>query len=198
MDRSAQARIEELKKQIREIARQDTYFGTLPENLHEDEETVLRRILAYESTPRRELREVLVQSGIQLPAPEHLSDDELHVVLWQVIYELVVRRIVISKTDHLSDRDLYTLLWNKTLRQELPIELSEPSMVIQIDMTSLPDYQEGLRVYLKYYATEDERFIFAMLHPHFRAPGHCEPPARRDHLIPAFRDCAHRVVYGAG
>jgi hypothetical protein len=51
-------------------------------------------------------------------------------------------------------------------------------------MTETANYEEGLQTYLKYYAGEEERSRYARMFPDLEIPPHCEPPNRRDHLIP--------------
>jgi hypothetical protein len=55
---------------------------------------------------------------------------------------------------------------------------------MQIDMTESGNYEEGLRTYLTYYASEKERRRYAKMFRKMHIPDHIEPPKRRDHLIP--------------
>src|SRR4051812_26106295 len=41
---------------------------------------------------------------LRLPPPDQLSNGELHDILWDTIYKLFEKRIVLDFTDHLSDR----------------------------------------------------------------------------------------------
>jgi len=41
-----------------------------------------------------------------------------------------------------------------------------------------------MSIYLKYYATEEQRQLYSQVYPDFKMPEHVEPPRRRDHLIP--------------
>ncbi len=176
-----QARIEELKQKIRDATGQNPVFGTMNDCPPEVEEAFLKNVLAYETAPCKPLVEALLESGIAVPAPGELSDAQLSDKLWEVIHGLLALRISVGNTDHLSDRELYTLLYDDTLQNEFVIGLAQNTVV---DMTELSDYDEGLRIYLKYYASEKERRSYAESFPDMKIPPHCEPPKRRDHLIP--------------
>ena len=124
---------------------------------------------------------MLVQSGLKLPPPDHLTDSGLYDKLWELIRTLLELRISIDNTDHLSDRELYTVLCNETLQSDFA---AGTGCILHIDMTESADYEEGLQTYLKYYASEKELRRYARMFPDLTIPAHCEPPARRDHLIP--------------
>jgi len=123
---------------------------------------------------------VLQESDIELPRPKKLRDRELTIKLWEVIHALLRNCVVIGNTDHLSDRELYTLLWNETLRREY---ILSPHYPLHIDMTKT-GVDDGMPIYLKYYATEAQRRMYSEVYPEFDMPPHVEPPCRRDHLIP--------------
>jgi hypothetical protein len=74
-----------------------------------------------------------------------------------------------------------TLLFSETLNVEIVVGMEQ---TMQIDMTETGNYEDGLRTYLIYYASEKERRRYARIFPKLHVPPHCEPPRRRDHLIP--------------
>jgi hypothetical protein len=173
-------RIEQLRQKIREATGENPIFGGSPNCPPELEEAFLEKVLAFETSPRRVLFDLLQEMGIHLPKPVELKGEQLTLKLWEVINALLARYIVISNTDHLDNRELYTLLWNETLRQEFVISQHH---TLHIDMTRTgPD--DGMPVYLKYYATEEQRRLIMKHNPGFKMPEHVEPPPRRDHLIP--------------
>jgi len=173
-------RIEELRQRIREATGQNPVFGTSPDCPPEVEEAFLERALAYETSPKRVLFDLLVEAGIDLPRPRKLTDKEITTKLWDVIHALLARSVVIGNTDHLTDRDLYVLLWNETLRDEYVISVEYP---VNIDMTKT-GVDDGMPTYLKYYASEVQREMYREAYPDAELPDHVEPPPRRDHLIP--------------
>jgi len=127
------------------------------------------------------LMDALGDSGISVPAPDNVPDNELTAKLWEVIHGLLALGVSIANTDHLSDRALYALLHDETLHDEFVVGFAQK---MQIDMTEIGSYEDGLRTYLTYYATEKERRRYAKMFPKMHIPPHCEPPKRRDHLIP--------------
>jgi hypothetical protein len=87
------------------------------------------------------------------PHPDSLSDEELHRILGEVINKLFAQRIVLDFTAHLSDRELYCLI----LRDILPArekKLDWPNNYLHWDCTGSNGDPE---VWLRYYATEEER-----------------------------------------
>jgi len=129
------------------------------------------------------LFDLVKEAGVELPRPEELDDKVLSARLWEVIHALLAKSIIICNTDHLDDRELYTLLWKEFLREEYVIS---PNDVLHLDTTRTgPD--DGMPIYLTYYATEPQRELYSAIHPDFKMPDHVEPPRRRDHLIPGRR-----------
>jgi hypothetical protein len=174
-------RIQQLRQKIRDVTGQDPMFGSTAECPPELEEAFLESVLAFESSPRRRLLAVLGELGVELPQPKKLIGKELTAKLWEVIHALLGQSVVLCNTDHLSDRELYALLWKKTLRREFVISSRH---TLHIDMTETAD-DTGMAIYLKYYATEDQRQMYSEVYPSFKMPEHLDPPKRRDHLIPA-------------
>jgi hypothetical protein len=173
-------RIEELRQKIREATGEEPLFGNTAECPPEVEEAFLESVLAFESAPKRNLLDLLNESGIELPRPTQVNDNQLTAKLWEIIRALVSRNIILSNTDHLSDRELYTLLWNETLRQEFVVS---PAHTLHLDVTE-SGVDNGLLTYLRYYASDKEREMYSELYPDFDMPAHVEPPPRRDLLIP--------------
>jgi hypothetical protein len=180
-DPQRRARIEELKQKIRDATGENPVFGTINGCPPEIEEAFLRSVLAYEIAPKKALIDALVESGVSVPAPADLPDHVLSSKLWEVIHGLLALGITIGNTDHLSDRALYAVLYDETLHTEFAVGFKQ---TMQIDMTETGNYEDGLRTYLTYYATEKERRKYAKMFPKLLIPPHCEPPKRRDHLIP--------------
>jgi hypothetical protein len=93
------------------------------------------------------------QPKLVLPAPETLSGQQLHDLLWDTIEKLYDQRIVLDFTDHLTDRQLYCLICRDILpSSEKKIDRSRTFLHWQcIDAADDPE------VWLRYYATQDER-----------------------------------------
>jgi hypothetical protein len=173
-------RAKELRRRIQQETGYRALFGSSSDCPPEVEESFLEHVLAFETAPRRTLHNLLTRLGIELPGPRELKDPELSQKLWQVIHALLQQSIVLGNTDHLSDRELYTLLWTETMHR---LFVMCPRCTLQIDMTSSGS-DNGMPVYLKYYASQAERELYSEMYPDFKMPDHEEPPARRDHLIP--------------
>ena len=132
--------------------------------------------------PQTTLFALLQEAGIDMPAPDALSDSELTALLWKIIEGLADIGVYLTSTDHLSDRELYTVLWQDTLIQEHPIVPDEFQMMTHIDLLGGWS-NEDMRTYLKYYADDQERARFAS-ETNAAIPEHEDPPFRRDHLLP--------------
>jgi len=173
-------RIQELRQKIREVTGEEPTFGSSADCPPEIEEAFLKSVLAFETAPKRNIFELLTETGMDLPCATRLGDAELTRKLWEVIRTLVSRNIILANTDHLSDRELYALLWNETLRKDFVIS---PTHTLHLDMTRT-GVDDGMPIYLRYYASEEQREMYSELYPEFDMPPHVEPPRRRDHLIP--------------
>ena len=134
----------------------------------------------YGTSPKRMLMDLLREAGIDLPRPQKMTGREVTAKLWEMIHGLLGHSIVLCNTDHLSDRELYTLLWKETLRKEF---VRAPRYPLHIDMTKT-GVDDGMPVYLKYYASEPQRQMYSQVYPEFKMPAHVDPRPRRDHLIP--------------
>jgi hypothetical protein len=174
-------RIELLRQRVRNVTGADPTFGAVGDCPQESKEAFLESVLAFESSSPRRLLDVLRESGVELPQPRKLTGKALTSKLWEVIHALLARSVLLCNTDHLSDRTLYTLLWKKTLRTEFVISSRH---TLNIDMTDTGG-DTGMAIYLKYYATEEQRQMYSEVYPNFKMPHHVDPPKRRDHLIPA-------------
>jgi len=78
------------------------------------ENEYLACMLAWEQAPVLPIYRWF-EPELRPPRPESLSDEDLHHILWDVIYKLYEKRIVLDFTDHLSDRELYTLIFRDIL-----------------------------------------------------------------------------------
>lgn len=116
------------------------------------ENEFLESMLAWERAPILPIAKWF-DPELTLPAPEELSDEELHDRLWVVIHLLYAKRIVLDFTDHLSDRELYVLIYRDILpAQEKKIDLGRH--YLHWDCADVGDDPE---IWLRYYATAEER-----------------------------------------
>ena len=116
------------------------------------ENEFLASMLAWEQAPILPIYRWF-EPELRLPRPESLKDDDLHQILWDVIRKLAVKRIVLDFTDHLSDRELYCLIYRDILPAREK-KLDYPGSYLHWDCTGAGGDSE---VWLRYYATEEER-----------------------------------------
>ena len=81
----------------------------------DEREQFWQRVMDFENTPLVSDFQRLTDTGMQLPAPDTMNDEQLTAKLWEVIHGLASMGIFLSKTDHLSDRQLYTELSQRVL-----------------------------------------------------------------------------------
>ena len=131
--------------------------------------------------------QVLVDSGIELPAPDDLGDSRLSAKLWEVIDALAFLGVELEFTNHLSDRELYAELWNRILREEIGVVPEMTASIYHVDLIGTGS-EADLDVYLAYYATEKERREWARDLGDRPLPEHKDLPFDRDRYLP----CASR------
>jgi len=73
------------------------------------ENEYLASMLAWERAPSIPICEWF-DPVLELPPPGTLGDAQLHELLWETIYKLHSKRIVLDFADHLTDRELYALI----------------------------------------------------------------------------------------
>ncbi|MBX3426446.1 MAG: hypothetical protein KF688_12260 [Pirellulales bacterium] len=121
-----------------------------------DENEFLQSMLEWERAPILPICEWFTPK-LDLPHPDDLSDDVLRVKLAQVIDRLFERRIVLDFTDHLSDRQLYCLVFRDILPAHEKM-IDRRSNYLHWDCANVDGDPE---LWLRYYATEDERAAWA-------------------------------------
>jgi len=94
------------------------------------------------------------------PRPEMLSDEDLHEILWDVVYKLFEKRIVLDFTEHLSDRQLYCLIFRDILPSREK-KIDNLNNYLHWDCTGPAGDPE---IWLQYYASEEEREDWADLY----------------------------------
>lgn len=153
-----------------------------------DEEKDLEEVFqdyvdAFENTEERPLSVVLPESGVSLPQPDEMDDAQLNAKLWEVINALAVHGAFLYHTDHLSDRELYTELWTEILPEPTVLMPADLSFALHIDMVGSGS-EEHTNLYMKYYASEEERRSWLEDWPNDRLPEPEDPPYDRDRFLP--------------
>jgi hypothetical protein len=153
-----------------------------------DEEKDLEEVFqdyidVYESAEARPLSDVLPESGVRLPRPEELDDAQLKDKLWVLINSLAVHGTFLHNTDHLSDRELYTELWREILPEPAVLMPERLDYGYHIDMVGSGS-EEHINLYMKYYASEEDRRRWLEEWPNDRLPEPEKPPYDRDRFLP--------------
>jgi hypothetical protein len=176
-------RINELERQVDELAGGES-FGWKSDDLSPElEEEFLRGVIAYETAPWTTHFQQLEEAGVELPSPESMDDEKLTAKLWEVIEALARMRVFLSNTNHLSDRELYTELWNNVLREETRAMVFDEYSAWHIDMIGSGS-EEHTYLWMKYYADEITRRRWKKDWPDYEMPEHEDPPYDRDRHLP--------------
>lgn len=174
-------RIGELRGRLEEHGMES--MGVSDDCPPEIEEEFLKGVFEYESAPVSCQFDVLLQSGMQLPAPESLDDATLHTKLWEIFHALAQRDVYVERTDHLSDRQLYEHLWHDSLREQVAIMPAGSGWINHIDILGGCS-EEDNELSLRYYDDEETRRHWAEDFPDYVIPPHEDPPFDRDRLLP--------------
>jgi hypothetical protein len=116
------------------------------------ENEFLASMLAWERAPVLPISKWF-EPELVLAHPNSLSDDELHDALWDAVQKLYDKRIVLDFTDHLSDRQLYRLIYCDILPSPEK-KIDAVANYLHWDCSGSHDDPD---VWLRYYASEDER-----------------------------------------
>jgi hypothetical protein len=182
-----QERIDSLERQIQALGGQTGAPPEIAADLPPDlKEAFLREVLDFETAPEVKRREILAEDGFRAAAPQGLSDEAVRDELWRLISALAARRIYLEDTDHLSDRELYELLVNRVLEEETQALSPEFGWNCRINVA---DYgfegdEDPHQVFLRYYADDLARDLWAGDAPGEVMPPHEDPPYDRDQWLP--------------
>jgi hypothetical protein len=147
------------------------------------EKEFLDRVAAYDLEEPRPLSVVLPEVGVALPSPDELDDSQVTSKLREIINALALLGSFLHNTNHLSDRELYAELWSDILPEPAVLMPDEPSFAYYIDMVGSGSEEDTL-LYMKYYASEEERRDWLEQWPEDRLPDHEDPPYDRDRFLP--------------
>jgi hypothetical protein len=179
------ARIERLKRKAASLNDGRMWTGVAPDCPPGIVEQFWKQIVAFESAVEEQPFDVLIRSGLTLPPPEELDDAQITVKLWEVIRGLAFLRVFLLFTDHLSDRELYARLWSDILRVPTALEPEDYDGAWHIDLTGTgSDSEEGIAIYLKYYADDNERRSWQEEWPDDPLPDREQRPFDRDRYLP--------------
>jgi len=125
----------------------------------------------------------LAEQNIPLLAPSEITDETLTPILWELLHNLALRGFYVLHTDHLSDHQLYAELWERGLRDPAHLPGRNPRGGWFHDfLGSWGD--EEMQLWLRYYATDEERAKRAMEWPKDTIPPKEKPSFNRDWRLP--------------
>ncbi|MCX5691663.1 MAG: hypothetical protein NTV94_18045, partial [Planctomycetota bacterium] len=143
----------------------------------------LRCMSLLERGPRSQRFDQLQRMGIDMPAPESLSDRKLPYTLWGIIYALAAVDAYLDYTDHLTDRELYEELWHRTLRNESTILPPGSGWACRLGLLDGGSDEEN-DLLLKFYWDDEERERWASEFPDYSVPPREAKRACRDKFLP--------------
>lgn len=180
-DAYVRARLAYLKKRLGDMGELCAFQA--PGLDPEMELAFLEQVYAIEAEPCVTYAHQLIERGIQLPAPDTLSDPALEKKLWQVIHGLAGLRVFLENTDHLTDRELYTQLWEEALN-EFTWDMSHcTNGAMHLDLIGTGS-EEDTKRWLQYYADEQQRREWRDQFPDDPLPPRKDPISDRDSDLP--------------
>jgi hypothetical protein len=103
--------------------------------------------------------------------------------LWELLHNLALRGFFVQHTNHLSDRALYEELWQHSLRDPAHLPGRSPRGGWFHDMLGSWGDAE-MQLWLRYYATDDERAKHAKEWPNDSIPPKEQLLHNRDWRLP--------------
>lgn len=142
-----------------------------------------KNVVAFEQAKWGQPFQVLVDSGISLPQANELAETELKIKLWEIIIAQSLAGVYLEHTDHLNDRELYTILCNDVLKEEIVFQSGDMNLAYHIDVIGSGSDEDN-KIYLKYYADDDERSLWAKEFPDDLMHSREQPAFDRDSHLP--------------
>ncbi len=180
-DSDRQRRIRQLEQEIRSLGASFQVDDGFDERMTE---SFLESVLEFERSPMTTLRQQLAESGYGLPSEEPPSITR---ELWTLIRQLAFIGVYVENTDHLDDRELYH--W---LVQQIDEPTRFPQSVgfaMHLDVIGSGSDDDN-RLYLTYYASDEDRATWQSEFPSEELPEHGVPPHDRDRYLPKPDDVA--------
>lgn len=125
----------------------------------------------------------LAQHNIPLLPPAEITPEALAPILWELLHNLSLRGFYVLHTNHLSDCDLYTELWERGLRDPAHLPGRDARGGWFHDFLGCWGEAE-LQLWLRYYASEEERATHTNEWPGDIVPPKEQPPFDRDWRLP--------------
>jgi hypothetical protein len=175
-------RLNELKAQAEELAGGEMTSWESPDCPPEIAEQFWQNVVDFEKSEGTSHFQLLLDRGVELPAPIDLNDEQLGGKLAEVIAELATMNVYLCSTDHLNDRQLYELLWSDVLHEWTP-ESTPPGMNCHLDLVS-GGSAEDIVNWLRFYADDESRAHWQQSFPEEEMLPRAKPPFDRDRHLP--------------
>jgi len=176
-----QARLTYLKNKLKDMSGFGCFDATDLDP--EMELAFLEQVAAIEAEPTTTYAHQLIGRGICLPPPEDLEEDHLSEKLWEIIHGLAGLRVFLENTGHLNDRELYKQLWKEDLN-EFTWDMSHcTNGAMHLDIIGSGS-EEDTRIWLSYYADDQQRKEWQDQFPGEDLPPRKEPVTDRDEHLP--------------
>lgn len=143
-----------------------------------------QQVIAMSKAPLITYFQQLERAGVRLPPPGMLDKKELKKQLGQVLQGLARLKIYLGHTDHLSDRELYTELWDGLLHIQVPDVEPNRFTLCFYSMLRVGDELQDGQLYMRYYASQEARRVWAKEFPDKPLPPRTKPPYDRDRYLP--------------
>ncbi|MEO5803133.1 MAG: hypothetical protein ABIR24_06355 [Verrucomicrobiota bacterium] len=125
----------------------------------------------------------LAEQNVPLLPPAEITDETMTPILWELLHNLALRGFYVLHSDHLSDRELYAELWERGLREPAHLPGRSPRGGWFHDFLGSWGADEML-LWLRFYATDDERAQHAKERPNDPMPPKENPLIHRDWRLP--------------
>lgn len=125
----------------------------------------------------------LQRTGVSLLPPDELTDETITAKLWELLHNLACQSFYVLNTNHLSDRELYGALWAHGLRDEALLPGRSRTSGWFHDCIGSGS-EEHIQLWLRFYATDEERAEHAKEWPENPMPPRQQPLFNRDWRLP--------------
>ena len=125
----------------------------------------------------------LAEEHVPLLPPAEITEDMATPILWELLHNLALRGFYVLHTDHLSDDELYAELWQRGLRDPAHLPGRNPRGGWFHDFLGSWSDDE-MRLWLRHYASDEERAKHAKDWPKDAVPPKEKPPFNRDWRLP--------------
>ncbi|MEN1680472.1 MAG: hypothetical protein AAGJ46_12840 [Planctomycetota bacterium] len=122
----------------------------------DSENDFLESMLEWERAPMVPICEWF-EPRLTIPPPSQLADDQLEEALAHISHRLFEKDIVLDFTEHLTDRELYTIVYRDIL-PSYEKKIDRRGGFLHWDCANTGDATD---TWLRYYATDDEREMWA-------------------------------------